>query len=42
MLTELNQLLISTEGERVLDLGYRRSLSLGWVVDVGYRRSFGP
>ena len=42
MLTELNQLLTSTGEGRVVDLGYRRSLSLGWVVDFGYRRSFGP
>ena len=25
---------------RVVDLGYRRSISLGWVVDFGHRRSF--
>ena len=42
VLTELNQLLTSTGGGRVVDLGCKRSLSLGWVVDFGYRRSFGP
>ena len=42
VLTELNPLLTSTGGGRVVDLGYRRSLSLGWVVDLGYRRSLGP
>ena len=42
VLTELNQLLTSTGGGgRMVDLGCRRSLSLGWVVDFGYRRSFG-
>ena len=42
VLTELNQLLTSTGGGRVVDLGCRRSLNLGWVVDFGYtcRRSF--
>ena len=34
VLTELNQLLTSTGGERVVDLGCRRSLSLGWVVII--------
>ena len=39
--TELNQLLTSTGGERVADLGWRRSLSLGWDVDFGVRISHG-
>ena len=38
MLTELNQLVTNTGGGRVIDLGCRRSLNLGWVD----RRSFGP
>ena len=44
VLTELNQLVISTGGGRVGDLhvGCRISLSLGWDVDFGYRRSFSP
>ena len=41
VLSELNQLLTSTGGGRVVDLGCRRSLSLGCVVDFGYRSSFG-
>ena len=32
VLTELNQLLTGTGGGRMVDLGCRRSLSLGWVV----------
>ena len=39
VLTELHQLLTSTGGGRLVVLGCRRSLSLGWVVDFGYRRS---
>ena len=42
VLTELNRLSTSTGRGRVVDLGCRTSLSLGWVVDFGYRRSFGP
>ena len=40
VLTELNKLLTSTRGGWLT--WYRRSISLGWVVDFGYRRSFGP
>ena len=40
VLTELNQLLTGHRGRRVVDLGYRLSLSLVWVMDFGYRRSF--
>ena len=42
VLTELNQLLTSTGGGRVDDLGCRRSLSLVWDVDFGCRRCFSP
>ena len=33
VLTELKH-----RGRRVVDLGYKRSLSLVWVMDFGYRR----
>ena len=36
VLTELNLLLTSTWAGRVVDLGCRRSLSMGWVVEFGY------